>query len=295
MIVPDVALTICRFLHNAVTMALWGSCGFLWAFVPAGLAGEIGPRLAFQRTTAVVVAVATTIVALPVEAAAIGNGWPDALDPATVRGVLFETSVGTAWLAQAAVALLLATTLALPASKRSGATALASGLLLATLALTGHAALHEGALGVAHRFNDAVHVLAAGAWLGALVPLLPLLLSLNDGTRRHDAGLALRRFSKAGHGAVAVVITTGALNTMLVLGRWPTDWSTPYQAMLAAKIALVLVMMVLAIGNRYVLVPRIAYARDSAVRSLREATMAEIVLGALVVGLVSVFGLLEPG
>lgn len=216
---PEAALAICRFLHDGATMFLWGAFAFLWALVPVGLAETVGGRLSSMRTVAVVVSVATTVAALPLEAAAIGNGWSDAIDPATIWAVLFQTSVGPALMAQMGAALLLAATLALPLRMRSRGTAVASGLLLATLALTGHAAMHEGVLGVAHRINDAVHVLAGGAWLGALVPLMPLLRALHDRFTSHDAGIALRRFSSAGHGAVAIVIMTGVLNTALVLGR----------------------------------------------------------------------------
>lgn len=291
---PEAALATCRFLHDAATTALWAAFAFLRALVPAALADDVGRRLSTLRTAAVSVAVATAAAALPIETAVIGNGWADVLDPATVRAVLLETSVGVAFIAQGIAALLLAATLLVPSGMRSGGTAVASGLLLATLALTGHAAMHEGSLGVAHRLNDAVHVLAGGAWLGALLPLLPLLRALEDRATSQDAGIALRRFSSAGHGAVAIVIATGVLNSMLVLGEWPVDWSSPYQAMLAAKVALVAVMTSLAVLNRYVVVPRMAHSRDGAIRALRQATLAEIALGIFVVGLVSVFGLLEP-
>ena len=291
---PDEALALCRFLHDGAGLVLWGAYAFLWALIPKQLADHLGRRLEPLRLAAVAVAVATAVAVLPLEAAVIGEGWVDGINPATVQAVLFETSVGWAWMAQAVVALLLAGTLTVPLRLRLGSTALASGLLLATLTLTGHAAMHEGALGVAHRLNDAVHVLAAGAWLGALVPLLPLLRALDDRDLSHGAGLALRRFSVSGHFAVALVVLTGSLNTMLVLGRWPTDWSSPYQAMLAAKAALVLVMTALALVNRYLLVPMLARSRGSVIRTLREATMIEIALGFAVVGLVSVFGLLEP-
>lgn len=291
---PEAALAIGRFLHDGAALALWGAYAFLWGLVPARLADRIGQRLARPRTGAIGLAVATTVAALPLEAATIGNGWADALDPATVRAVLFETSVGRAWVVQTVAALLLAATLALPARMRSGTTALAASLLLATLALTGHAAMHEGGLGVAHGLNDAVHVLAGGAWVGALVPLLPLLRALDDPSHSRDAGIALRRFSAAGHVAVGIVIVTGIVNTMLVLCRWPTDWSSPYQAMLAAKVVVVLVMTGLALLNRYVLVPMLARSRAGALPALRCATVVEIVLGLAVVGLVSVFGLLEP-
>jgi putative copper resistance protein D len=65
--------------------------------------------------------------------------------------------------------------------------------------------------------------------------------------------------------------------------------------MLDAKIALVAVMVCLAIANRYHFVPRLASHRPDAIREIRSGTMAELTLGIGVIGLVSVFGVLEPG
>lgn len=291
---PDAALAACRFLHDGAAMALWGASAFLWALVPTDLSATVAQRLSGAQTAAIAVAVATTLAALPIEAAFIGNGWADALDPATVRAVLVETSVGWTWMAQAIAALLLVATLALPIARRSGATALASALVLATLALTGHAAMYEGWLGAAHRVNDTVHLLAGGAWLGALVPLVLLLQTLEDRAKGRDAATALQRFSPAGHVAVALVIATGVVNVTLVLRRWPTDWRSTYQVLLAVKVALVAVMVGLAALNRYRLVPRLAHTPASTLRALRRATVAEIALGVVVVGLVSIFGMLEP-
>ena len=291
---PDAALAICRLLHDAATMLLWGAFSFLALLVPPGLARDIDGRLSGFRLGAILVAVVTTFGALPLEAAAMGSGWADAMDPATIRAVVFETFAGRVWQVQAGAALLLAATLAVPMHRRASATAASSGLLLALLGLTGHAAMHAGWLGLAHRVNDAVHVLAGGAWLGALLPLLRVLAALDQPGRRKEAGRALRRFSSAGHGAVAAVLATGALNTMLVLGRVPTPWSSPYQALLAGKIVLVLAMSLLALVNRYVLVPRMPDARDRVVASLRAATLAEVGLGVAVIGCVAVFGLLDP-
>jgi len=67
---------------------------------------------------------------------------------------------------KAVAALMLLAALLVP--RRSTAVAIASGLLLASLALTGHSVMQEGWLGIAHRFNDAIHVLTAGAcWAGS--------------------------------------------------------------------------------------------------------------------------------
>jgi putative copper export protein len=47
--------------------------------------------------------------------------------------------------------------------------------------------MQEGWRGVAHRVNDALHVLSGGAWLGALVPLVPILAALNYPKQRKAA------------------------------------------------------------------------------------------------------------
>jgi copper resistance protein D len=291
---PEVALAVCRFLHEASAMLLFGAFAYLATLVPRDLACVVGRRLRSARVILIALAAATTAAALPVKTALIGDGWPDAFDPTATRAVLFETSVGGAWQAEAGAALLLVATLAASAPYRQAATALAAGLLVASLALTGHAVMQEGWLGMAHRVNDAVHVLSGGAWLGALVPLLPILAMLNDPERCGAAEMALRQFSTAGHVAVALAILSGVINTILVLGRWPTDWSSPYQTMLAAKIALVVAMVCLALVNRYRFVPRMAAHRRDAAGAIRSNTIAELTLGLGVIGLVSVFGLLAP-
>jgi copper resistance protein D len=291
---PGAALAACHFLRDASTMLVWGAFAYLSTLVPPDLARQIGRPLQSFRVVAIAVAAAATAAALPLESALIGAGWRDALHAATVWKVLFETSVGRAWQAQAVAAVLTGATLAAPSARRMGATALTSGLLLASLALTGHAAMHEGWLGVAHRLNDAVHVLSGGAWFGALVPLLLIFAALGDPERRRRADVALRRFSTAGHVAVALVILSGVINTLLVLGRWPIHWSSPYQAVLGSKVVLVAVMVCVALTNRYRLVPRVAADRPDALRALRLGAIAEIGLGLGVIGLVSALGMLEP-
>lgn len=291
---PLAALALCRIVHDASTMLVWGAFAYLAILVPRTAAAHAGARLSAVLAAATVLAVASTAAALPIEVAAVGDGWADAIDPVTVRAVLFETAVGRAWQVQAVAAALLAAARAVPVRARPGATAAAAGLSLATLALTGHAVMDEGWPGRAHQLNHAVHVLAAGAWLGALLPLLPLLRALDDPALHREAGTALRRFSVAGHGAVALVVATGSVNTWLILGRWPTDWSSPYQALLSAKLAFVAAMVGLAVANRYVNVPRLRLDPARTVRSLRLVTIAVVGLGLAVIGCVGVFGLLEP-
>ncbi len=290
---PEAGLDLCRFLHDAAAMLVWGAYVYLATLVPGDLAAALDRRLGAFRLTIVAVAVVTTAAALPLELAYVGDGWADAFNPSTLVAVLFDTSVGHAWMVEAMVALALLAALAAPARWRQPAVATAAGAVVASFALTGHAAMHSGPLGLVHRANDVLHVLAAGAWLGALVPLAMVVQALADPARCRPADLALRRFSIAGHGVVAVILVTGVANTFLVLGHWPTDWASPYQAMLAIKIGLVLAMVCLAVLNRYVWLGRSGGAAGAA-RAVRRTIMLEITLGLAAVGLTSVFGMLEP-
>jgi putative copper resistance protein D len=275
-------------------MLLWGATAFLATLVPKNLADDVGRRLSAFLLGAAIVAMATTVAALPVETSVIGSGWSDATSLTTLEAVLFETSVGQAWQLQMVAALLVLAALLFSRHLRPRALAFASALVLVSLALTGHAVMHAGWLGAAHRINDALHVLSAGGWLGALVPLLVILAGPDRLEWRNAAGIVLDRFSTAGHIAVAAVIASGIVNTLLVLGHWPADWSSPYQAMLAAKIVVAAAMIGIALINRYALVPRIVASRQGPLKAIRLGVAGEIALGLFAVGLVSVFGMLEP-
>jgi putative copper resistance protein D len=228
---------------------------------------------------------------LPLRAATIGDGWSDAFAPSMLGGVLFETDVGTAWILQACAVVLLALATTLPESMIQRVQALCAAMMLLTLTFSGHAAMNGGWLRVLHRVNDAAHLLSGGAWLGALVPVL-LIVAMLGTERSADAKLALMRFSTAGHVAVALVILTGIVNTMLIVGTVPIDWSFDYQLLLSIKVSLVGVMVAIAIVNRYLFVPRLG--RNPSLRALKGCIIAEICLGPVVVGLVAWFGTLRP-
>ena len=79
--------------------------------------------------------------------------------------------------------------------------------------------MHEGTLGALHRANHAVHLLAAGYWFGCPAPLLVCLRYLQPPQWRSDAITTLIRFSRWGT-AVAAVIVTGIVNSLIILGGW---------------------------------------------------------------------------
>lgn len=294
MITPEAVLILCRFLAYGAAILLWGTSAYLCTLVPDRLAEQLDRRLRMAQVIAIAVMIAMTAVLLPLRAATIGDGWGDALNTATIDAVLFETNVGAAWMAQASAVILLLAAAFAPRRWRQRSIAMASGLVLATQPMIGHAAMNSGWIGIAHQANDVVHLLSGGAWLGSLLPVLMLLPLLASHDLGSQARIALMRFSTAGHVAVALVIATGIVNMLLIIGGPPLDWSFPYQALLFIKIALVALMALLAIANRYIFVPNLGRSHDAAMRTLVAATLAEILLGIAVVGLVGWFGTLTP-
>ena len=111
--------------------------------------------------------------------AAVASGRAGALaEPETWLRLLLETQFGTVWMVRHGLLLLLAGLVLLRERETSAADWLAwraEGALLAAvgaaaMAWAGHAAAVEP-WGLAAALGDALHIAAAGAWLGALLPL----------------------------------------------------------------------------------------------------------------------------
>ena len=156
--------------------------------------------------------------------------------------------------------------------------------------------MQDGWQHIVQPLNDVLHVLSAGAWFGALAPLLLVLKCFSrakSADMQAEAVAALRRFSTAGHWAVALAILSGIGNGSFIVG-WPATWTSTYLLLLAAKMAVVLAMTAVAIINRYHFVPLIGRERQSAIAAITAGTMIEIGLGFSAIGLVAVFGMLDP-
>jgi putative copper resistance protein D len=292
LIAPHLALAFVRMCFDAAAITAFGVSGFIALIAPKRLSQAIAASSNVLVVAAGLLAALSTLAWLPIQAAMIGESWQSAVDRSTLSTLLWDTAIGKAWLVRLALSLLLAA--ALSWRSASSLRLALSGLLLASIALTGHANMDEGTRGVLHILNDALHVLAGGAWLGSLLALPGCLARLRDPGFCTEAKTALRRFSSAGHLAVALVIATGIVNTVLVLQRWPTDFASTYQMLLATKIAFVAGMTGLAVMNRYIFVPRMLTQRDRAIIQIRNGTYAELALGASVLALVAFLGILDP-
>jgi putative copper resistance protein D len=150
---------------------------------------------------------------------------------------------------------------------------LSAGLLM-SLAISGHASAAEGATFVLQVSADALHLVAAGMWLGGLVPLAILQRSRRqaDASALLVAREATRRFSRLGLVTVGALIASGACNAWFLVGAIPALVGTPYGRLLLIKIALLLPLLWVASLNLFDLKPRLLAA------SVREQqkTVAEL-------------------
>jgi len=290
----DALYALLRFAHFAALMLLWGGSGFVILFCRPPLAQTLQNSQRGAWRAAGGLAVATACLATLVEAARLQGEWPGAVDP-DVLSAMAGIHTGAMWLAQIVLGLALLPCLMRPGPRRLGLIGLLSGAQLAALALGGHAAQRSGWEGDVQRIVQAAHLLAAGAWVGWLVPLAGCLRRLHADTLRAVIAPALRRFSLAGHVAVFITVATGALNTAFILGRGLFGPPSDYRTLLLAKLAAVCLMILLAILNRYVFVPGMRRDQDDTLRALRRGTVTEIVLAAAVLALVSVFASMDPG
>ena len=127
-----------------------------------------------------------------------------------------------------------------------------SAAALGAMAWAGHAAAVEP-LGAASLAGDVVHLVAAGTWLGALLPLALLLraaASESGADARPYAVLAIRRFSALALVLMVTIGATGLWNAWVQVGGVPALIGTRYGWLLLAKIALLVPVLLLAAANR---------------------------------------------
>jgi putative copper resistance protein D len=202
-----------------------------------------------------------------------------------------QTLFGRVMLARVTVLVLLATTM--PVWSARLPRILLSGIALAAIALTGHAAAAgDDRFLFLRAGNDAVHLLAAGFWFGSLVELVPLAIVHRRAVV--DLAPALRVFSLWGTIAVSLLVLAGAINSYLILFGERAHWSPGYVGLLAAKITLAAVMVSLALVNRFHVLPGIEKRQRDSAENLVTSSVLELVVGVLIVIVVSVLGTMAP-
>ncbi len=176
-------------------------------------------------------------------------------------------------------------------------------VLLASIALTGNAGSNNGSLGFQHRLADAVHLIASGAWIGALVIFSGLAIMATRHHEREDLltlHTVLSRFSGVGSVVVAALTLSGMFNPGFFVSRL----DTAYGQVLLAKLVLFGTMLMLAAANRFWLTPKLeatlagtrptAHDLKAAIWALLASVLIETLLAFLVLATVAVLGAVAP-
>ena len=303
----NTVFAVVRSVHYASTLLLYGELVFLLVVagrtlaLSRGAAGEaVSRRFATVTRWSLAASIVSGVAWFGV-AASVMSGLPlaDALDRRTLLRVLGETEFGHVWMLRFVAAAVL--TLLLAALSRTSRQHARYGLALAMLPLAavyvaalawaGHSAGGEDVDRDVEIFADVVHLLAAGAWLGALPGFVCLLRQTNAAA---EALSATRRFSVLGMGCVALLAATGTANAWFLVGDVPALIGTRYGRFLLLKLALFGVMLGLAMANRWYLTVRLADGDAEAPRLLQRNAIAEIVAGLGVLAIVGVLGVTLP-
>ncbi len=288
----DSTLIVCRFVHYLASLLLFGLTLFQAVLAPVPLANSVNGqfrRYAFALSTTAAV---SSVVWLALTSVSMADGWSTGLAP----DIVFQTAFGQVWQWHMALSVVSVALIAWPSTRQPNrwwiVAAAISGLQIITLGLVGHAVMQSGLSGILSRASQAAHLLAAGYWIGTLVPVAMCARSIDDLLSR-DRGVALRRFSAIGQVVVILVVGTGFLNMTLIEDHLTLDPSHPYQMMLDIKIVIVGLMAAMALANRYWFVPKLA-GNAAVVETIRRIILLVAALGIGVIGLASVIGTLSP-
>ncbi|KAA1428671.1 copper resistance CopC/CopD family protein [Nocardioides antri] len=168
-------------------------------------------------------------------------------------------------------------------------------LIGVTAALTGPALVgHTRSFGpeMLLVLTDVAHLAAGAVWLGGLVGLVIALPRLAG--HGHLGAQVLSRFSTAAAASLLVLTVMGSVLSWRILASWDLLFHTSYGILLLTKIAIVVVAILVAAANRFVLLPRVQdpERRDETGAGTHPIRRAIAVEGVLLVGALLVTGFL---
>jgi putative copper resistance protein D len=300
-------LVLVRAVHFASTAIVAGGIVFQsFVFAPAlRPAPADHPTAALDKKFSLLVWAALAIALLSglawlmlLSARFAGQGVIEAFANGVPWTVLTETRFGHAWICRLVIALVLAGILFCRpvwhhAKWPDWVASLLASSFLGSLAWSGQAGASPGLGGTVHLASDVLHLVAVGAWIGALPPLAMLLSCAQQSVAKDAIAVAAYRFSTLGMLSVGTLIVTGIINTLNLSGTVPALLETEYGRLLIAKISLFVAIVGVAAVNRLRMVPRLP--DPQAIRRLRRNALIEIALGAVIIFIVGALGTMPPG
>jgi copper resistance protein D len=281
-------LVIARGLFVACALSGFGAALFATTLMAPVIEGPIERRVRSVMRLSLATALPIGLAWLALEARSMAGARTLAETVAAIPEVLFHTSFGYVLASQGfaiAGALAAMAILRWPSLLALGL----AGLAVLLEACHGHGfAMADNAL----LLSQALHLLASGAWLGALIPLL---IVVRDAPLS-IAELAARRFATLGSISVAVLAGTALYQGFVLSGGLRGLTGTAYGGVLLTKAAIFALLLALAAVNRWRLTPALdGPDAETARRGLISSIAAETALGLLVVLAASALSSLEPG
>lgn len=295
-------LVATRAVHFAATAMTAGNILFQAAVVEPASREQAGvvlvARIRALRISwgSLAIAVISGTIWLMLQAASM-SGMPldEALSPDVLSTVITQTQFGQVMIVRVGLAILVAACLASDHVTIPQRLGLAASLAFtASLAWTGHSAATIGAMGYLHLVADALHLIAAAAWVGGLVPLILLLAAANGDNAKPFVRDAVERFSTLGIISVTALMLSGLINAVILVGSVTALFATSYGQLLLLKLALFAVMLAFATINRLLLTPRLAQPSAGGLRGLTRNSSIELALGLAIFAIVGLLGTLHP-
>ncbi len=271
----ETVIALLRGFHVAAMLSLVGIGAFRALILPSGYVDEprLSRRLRVLGWGSVALALLSGAGWLCVEAKAMADAGSLAAAMEAVPLVATGTRFGTVLLCRFGLILLAAVAVGLRGRAGGWLLIVPSVIAVGMQGLLGHAGATDGATGDGLVVSEALHLTAAGAWLGALLPLWIGAACLP----RAQAAEACERFTPVGLACVLVLAVSGAIQAIELIGGLPALVGTPYGQFAMLKIGLFLCALVLAVINRLWLTDHVG--ATGSVRSLRLSVAIEAAIG----------------
>jgi copper transport protein len=238
---------------------------------------------------------ASILLALIATALSIGLQGLDALGaPLTElgQGIAWKTSLDTSWgltAIGAGIALIIGLCTLRIRQRQLALGVGVVGLVAVGLALSASGHASNASPQLLTRPAVFLHAVSIAFWTGSLLPLAAAIKE--DGDQELTA---LTRFSHTIPFGVAAIISSGVVLAVVQVERVSALWSTAHGLVLLAKLFVVLLVLVLAGWNRFVLTGRIKRRETAARSQLVYAIFIEVLLVTIIFALAATWRFTPP-